>query len=162
MRSQVRDYKYNTFLLIFVLLAVVVSCENNAGRQTQAPATRPAVSTIQNKEQLDQIIATAGDRLLVFEFYADWCPPCRELAPILEEIAKENREALDLYKIDTDKSSGLARDFRVTGIPHVVFFKNKESVMSLSGLYPKQMYLKVIGRLTPMVADKKTGRMDGT
>jgi len=162
MRSQTRDHKYNTLLLIFVLFAVVVSCENNANRTTQTLATRPAISTIQNKEQLDQIIATAGDRLLVFEFYADWCPPCRELAPILEEIAKENNETLDLYKIDTDKNSGLARDFRVTGIPHVVFFKNKESVMSLSGLYPKQMYLKVIGRLTPMVADKKSGRMDGT
>jgi thioredoxin 1 len=162
MRSQTRGYIYNTLLLIMVVLAVVVACENNANRTAQPPATRPAVSTIQNKEQLDRIIAASGDRLLVFEFSADWCPPCRKLAPILEEIAKENREVLDLYKIDTDKSSSLARDFRVTGIPHVVFFKNKESVMSLSGLYPKQMYVKVISRLTPMVADKKSGGMGGT
>jgi thioredoxin 1 len=138
-------------------LAVVVSCNNNASHKTQAPAIQTAISIIQNKEQLKQVIATSGDRLLVFEFYADWCPPCKELAPILEEIAKENSRALDIYKINTDKHSDLARDFRVTGIPHVVFFKNKKSVMSLSGLYPKKMYLKVISRLTPMVADKKSG-----
>ena len=140
-----------------MLFAVIVSCENNASRKTQTPATQSVISTIQNKEQFKQIIATSGDRLLVFEFYADWCPPCKELAPILEEIAKENSKTLDVYKINTDKHSDLTRDFRVTGIPHVVFFKNKESVMSLSGLYPKQMYLKVVGRLTPMVADKKSG-----
>ena len=162
MCSPTRDHKYNTFLLIFVLFAVVVACENNASRKAQAPTARPAISTIQNKEQLNQIIATSGNRLLVFEFYADWCAPCRELTPILEEIAKENSGVLDLYKIDTDKNSDLARDFRVTGIPHVLFFKNQESVMSLSGLYPKQMYLKVISRFTQVVADKKSGRQGGT
>ena len=157
MRSQTRGHNHKTFLLIFVLFAVIVACDNNASRKTQPPATQSVIYTIQNKEQFQQIIATSGDRLLLFEFYADWCPPCKELAPILEEIAKENSKTLDIYKINTDKNSGLARDLRVTGIPHVVFFKNKESVMSLSGAYPKQMYLKVIGRLAPVVADKKSG-----
>lgn len=157
MRSRTGDHKYKIFIVLLVLLAVVVSCDNNAGRQTPTPATPSAISKIQNKEHFKQIIATSGDRLLVFEFYADWCPPCKELAPILEEIARENRQTLDVYKINTDKLSGLTRDFRVTGIPHVVFFKNKESVMSLSGLYPKQMYQKVVGRLAPAVDDKQSG-----
>jgi thioredoxin 1 len=158
MRSQNRDHQYHSILLVLMLLAAVVACDT----KTDQPAQPPAISTIQNKEQLDQIIATSGDRLVVLEFYADWCAPCRALAPILDEIAKKNSDVLDLYKINTDKSSGLARAFRVTGIPHVVFIKNKESVMSLSGLYPKQMYTKVVRRLTPMVAEKTSGRMDGT
>ena len=154
---QTRDHKYTSLGLICALLAVVVSCDNNAGRQTQTPASPSAIATIQNKEQFKQILAASGDRLLLFEFYADWCPPCKQLAPILEEIAKENSQVLDVYKINTDKNSDLTRDLRITGIPHVVFFKNQESVMSLSGLYPKQMYLKVIGRLTPVVAGQKSG-----
>ncbi len=158
MRPPDRDHKYRLFLLVLVLFAAAVACDTNANR-TARPA---AITTIENKEQLEQIIATSGDRLLVLEFYADWCAPCKELAPILDEIAKENRDVLDLYKINTDKSGGLARAFRVTGIPHVVFFKNQESILSLSGLYPKQMYVKVIGRLAPTVSDKKSGRINGT
>jgi len=138
----------------------MVSCENSSSRTT--PAAKSVITDIKSNEQFRQILETSGDRLLMFEFYAGWCPPCKELAPVVEEIAKENRDILDVYKINTDKNSDLAREFRITGIPHVAFFKNKESVMSLSGLYPKTMYLKVIRRLSSMVAETKSDRRDGT
>jgi len=97
----------------------------------------------------------------MFEFYADWCPPCKELAPILEEIAKESEGKVDIYKINTDKNPVLASALRVTGIPHVVFIKNQESVFSLSGLYPKKMYLKIIGRFSQVLTDKEPGAPEG-
>ena len=98
-----------------------------------------------------------------------WClnftptgaPPCKELAPILEEIAKESEGKVDIYKINTDKNPVLASALRVTGIPHVVFIKNQESVFSLSGLYPKKMYLKIIGRFSQVLTDKEPGAPEG-
>ena len=67
MHFQNSNHKYHSILLILVLLAAIIACDTNANRTAQPPA----ISTIQNKEQLDQIIAASGDRLVVLEFYAD-------------------------------------------------------------------------------------------
>ena len=87
----------------------------------------------------------------MFDFYADWCPPCKEIEPVLEKIAKEKSETVTIYKINIDRNKALATSFGVGGIPHVVFFKNKETVFTLSGLYPKNMYLKLVERFSAAV-----------
>lgn len=160
MRLKTGKHRHKLLFFALLLLVIIVSCENSTSRK--APADKSAVLSIENKEHFRQVVADAGDRLLMFEFYADWCPPCKQLAPIVEQVAKENREILDVYKINTDKNRALASDFRITGIPHVAFFKNKEIVMSLSGSYPKKMYSKVIRRLSSTAADIKPGRPNGT
>ncbi len=154
-----QDHRLCLIFVCVLVLAVLASCENNASQKLRAP--KSLIPVIKNKEQFEKIMESAGDRLLMVEFYADWCPPCKELAPVLEEISKENRGRVDIYKINTDKNYGFASAFRVTGIPHVVFIKNKESVLSLSGLYPKKMYLKVIGRFSQVLTDKKLGAPGG-
>ena len=160
MAFQTRGHRHKILFFTFLLFTVMVSCENSSGPKTSA--AKSVITDIQSKEHFQQIVETSGDRLLLFEFYADWCPPCRELTPVMEEIAKKYSDILDVYKINTDKNSDLAREFRIVGIPHVAFFKNKESVMSLSGLYPKTMYLKVIGQLSSVVAEKGSDQQDGT
>ena len=85
---------------------------------------------------------------MIFDFYTDWCPPCKELEPILEKIAKEKSEMVTVYKINIDRNRALANSFRVGGIPHVVFLKNKKTVLALTGLYPKNMYLKAAERFS--------------
>ena len=84
----------------------------------------------------------------MFDFYADWCPPCKEIEPVLEKIAKEKSDMVTVYKINIDRNKALANSFRVSGVPHVVFFKNKEIVFTLNGLYPKNMYLKLVERFS--------------
>ncbi len=123
---------------------IMVSCGNNTGNQPQDSAKDSVIGSINSLEQFNKIMETSKERLLVLDFYADWCPPCKELLPILEKIGKENRDIVTIYKINIDRHSELANSFRVTGIPHVAFVKNKEKVLSLTGLYPKSMYLKVI------------------
>ena len=137
-----------------VLLAVLSSCDNAAPPSTTPPA-KSLITKIHTKEQLNQIIETSGERLLMIDFYADWCPPCKELNPILEEIAKNNPAKVLIYKVNTDKNKELAQDFRVAGIPHVVFIKNKKTLLFLSGLYPKKMYLRVIDRYASAFAVNK-------
>ncbi len=159
MRFKAPGHRCYLVFLCCLLFAVIVSCEDHASQKVQAP--KPPLPLIKNKEQFRQITESAGGRLLMVEFYADWCPPCKELDPILEEIAKESGDKVDIYKINTDKNPGLASAFRVTGIPHVVFIKNRESIFSLSGLYPKKMYLKVIDRFSRVLTDKESGAPQG-
>ncbi len=123
---------------------VMVSCGNNTDNQPQDSAKDSVIGSINSLEQFNKIMETSKERLLILDFYADWCPPCKELFPVLEKIGKENRDRVTIYKINIDRHSELANSFRVTGIPHVAFVKNKENVLSLTGLYPKNMYLKVI------------------
>ncbi|MDX2497010.1 MAG: thioredoxin domain-containing protein [Desulfobacterales bacterium] len=123
---------------------VMVSCGNNTDNQPQDSAKDSVIGSINSLEQFNKIMETSKERLLILDFYADWCPPCKELFPVLEKIGKENRNIVTIYKINIDRHSELANSFRVTGIPHVAFVKNKENVLSLTGLYPKKMYLKVI------------------
>jgi thioredoxin len=123
---------------------IMVSCGNNTGDPSQVSAKDSVIGSINSLEQFNKIMETSEERLLILDFYADWCPPCKELFPVLEKIGKENRDSVTIYKINIDQHSELANSFRVTGIPHVAFVKNKENVLSLTGLYPKNMYLKVI------------------
>jgi putative thioredoxin len=130
------------------LFIIVVSCKNNTNDNKQAQANTPIITSIDNVEQFNKIMEISNERLLILEFYADWCPPCKELAPILEKIAKEKSETVAIYRIDTDRHRELMNSFQIAGIPYVSFFKNKENVFSLTGLYPKSMYLKVIEKYT--------------
>lgn len=80
----------------------------------------------------------------MFEMYADWCAPCRELAPVIEEIARENADRVTVYKINTEENKALAASLRISGLPFVLFMKNKEVMHSMLGLYPKDAYVRVI------------------
>ena len=144
-----RNRPFAIIVAVFLFITVV-SCKNNTNENTQAQTNKSIIGSIDNVEQLNKVIEISNERLLILEFYADWCPPCKELAPILEKIAKEKSETIAIYKIDTDRHSELMNSFRVTGIPHVSFIKNKENVFSLTGLYPKTMYLKVIEKYTKL------------
>jgi len=146
--SKYISYRNRTFTVIVAvsLLFSIVSCKNNTSEEAQT--NNSIITSIDNVEQLNKVVEISNERLLILEFYADWCPPCKELAPILEKIAKEKSATIAIYKIDVDRHRELMNSFRVTGIPHVTFVKNKENVFSLTGLYPKTMYLKVIEQYT--------------
>jgi thioredoxin 1 len=149
-----KNLKHDILYIPFYVFALMIfffsitSCKNNASSQTQSTVNDSVISSIDNVAQFNKIIETSGERLLILDFYADWCPPCKELEPILEKIAKEKGETISIYKIDVDRNRELSNSFRISGIPHVAFFKNKENVFSLTGLYPKNMYLKVIEQYT--------------
>ena len=148
--SKYSIYRNRPFAVIVAvfLISSIVSCKNNTNEKVQAQTNKSMITNIENVEHLNKVIEISNERLLILEFYADWCPPCKELAPILEKIAKEKSETVSIYKIDVDRHRELMNSFRVTGIPYVSFVKNKENVFSLTGLYPKTMYLKVIEQYT--------------
>lgn len=78
---------------------------------------------ILNSENFDVAVLQSEKPVLV-DFFAAWCGPCRMLAPILEEIAAENAEALTVGKVDVDDSPDLAARFGVVSIPTLILFRN--------------------------------------
>ncbi len=75
--------------------------------------------------------------LVVVDFYAEWCMPCRMLSPILEELSEEIDE-LKVVKVDTDENQELAERFGIMSIPTLVFVKDGKIVDTLVGMRPKE------------------------
>lgn len=106
------------------------------------------IKTITSIEQFTKIVENSGDRLLVFDLYADWCMPCKILTPILQKVSEEKKDQADFYKINVDKNPQIAGAFGVSGIPFVVFVKNKTGVSALTGVQSKEAYLKTIDKFS--------------
>ena len=81
--------------------------------------------------------AVAAAPLAMVDFWADWCGPCKMLAPVLHEIAEENADTLKVGKINVDEQMELAMRFQVSSIPMLVVFKNGKAVAKSVGYRPK-------------------------
>ena len=96
-----------------------------------------SIQTIAGKPQLDTLLASASSRVVVVDFYADWCGPCHVLEPTLDELRAEWAGRAEFYRVDIDRSSDLARQFGVENIPLLVFFKDGQEVTRTLGLMSK-------------------------
>jgi thioredoxin 1 len=81
-----------------------------------------------------------SDKPVVVDFSATWCGPCRQLSPIIDELAKEYAGKVKVGKVDIDKSQDLAAKYDIMSVPTVLFFKGGNKVDSLVGLNPKSDY----------------------
>ena len=77
------------------------------------------------------------DKLLVVDFYATWCGPCKKLSPTLDEVTQELGEQVNIVKVDVDESEDLAMDYGIRSVPTVLFFKNGQQVDKFVGALPK-------------------------
>lgn len=79
------------------------------------------------------------------DFYADWCGPCKMVAPIVEEIAEENEDII-VGKVNVDESNDLAYRYGVASIPTLIVFENGEETERIVGYRPKEDILEALGR----------------
>jgi thioredoxin len=96
-----------------------------------------------------RILENSRDKLVVIDFYADWCSPCRQLAPILKKIAARFEKEVDFYKVDVDAQRTLARKAGVRGIPYVLFVTGGKPVHAMTGLNPREAYVRAVQRFAP-------------
>lgn len=85
-----------------------------------------------------------GELPAIVDFYADWCGPCRAVAPVLEELSREYEGKLLIYKIDTDKEEELSSLFGIQSIPTLLFIPMEGSLMMQKGALPKNALVQVI------------------
>ncbi|NIJ11094.1 thioredoxin 1 [Saccharomonospora amisosensis] len=82
------------------------------------------------------------DLPVLVDFWAQWCPPCHMIAPVLAEIARERPDSLAIRKLNTDENPIIARDYHVMSLPTLVLFRQGRVVRTLVGARPKARLLK--------------------
>ena len=85
-----------------------------------------------------------NDGLVLVDFWAPWCGPCRMIAPTIEEIAEEKKDVLKVMKLNVDEESATAEKYQIMGIPSLILFKNGEVVEKMVGLQTKESILEAI------------------
>ncbi|MBN2460592.1 MAG: thioredoxin [Candidatus Cloacimonetes bacterium] len=85
-----------------------------------------------------------GEIPSIIDFYADWCGPCRIVAPVLEEISREYDGKLKVYKMDTEQEHELAEAFGIRSIPSILFIPLEGKPQMAMGALPKESFIKVI------------------
>ncbi|OZB98650.1 co-chaperone YbbN [Paenibacillus sp. XY044] len=89
-------------------------------------------------------IKTQGTTLV--EFGAVWCPPCKKLLPLLDELSGELGDQVQFLQVDCDESPATASQFRVMSVPTVIVFRDGEPVEKLVGLRPKSVYEQIVSK----------------
>ncbi len=87
------------------------------------------------------------EKLVLVDFYATWCGPCKMLAPVVSEIAEEYKEKLEVYKVNIDENQELALKYDIMSIPTLMFFKNGEVVNTSVGFRSKSELKDTINNL---------------
>lgn len=88
-----------------------------------------------------------GDKPCIIDFYADWCGPCKMVAPILEELAQEYAGEIYIYKVDTEVEQQLSAEFGIRSIPSMLFVPMKDQPQMAQGALPKDALKEAINEV---------------
>jgi len=150
-------------MVVFVLSAGCASQgnENKSVAQNSPTATDEGKAVKINRQQFIELVydyetnpeewVYEGDLPAIIDFYADWCAPCRIIAPILDELAEEYKGQIRIYKVDTDREKDLARAFNIRSIPTLLFIPAEGRPQMSQGALPKETLKQVIDNF--MLAD---------
>lgn len=95
-------------------------------------------------ENYEEEVLKSNEKVLV-DFYADWCGPCKMMAPVVEEVAKELEGKIKVGKVNVDDNQDLAMEYEVMSIPTLVVIEKGEAVKTLVGFRSKEDLLKELG-----------------
>lgn len=150
--------KFIPIILFATVLIPLISCksqpsegtvkaENNNSKAVNIEHLTPATfkQKVFNYEAKEY--AYLGEKPSIIDFYADWCGPCRVMAPTLQTIAEEYKDKITVYKVDVDEQKELASSFGITGIPSILFCPKGEKPQLSTGLLSKADFDKAINEV---------------
>lgn len=105
------------------------------------------MSPLSKTQRFEDIIATAP--LVLVDFFADWCGPCKMLKPVLEQVHLEMGDAVRILKVDVDRNPQAAQKFQVTGVPTLILFQAGRQVWRQSGVLSPAALKQVLKTFTP-------------
>ncbi len=148
--------KRKVFLSLIISAMFFVTCKSeNTGTSGTKNAEPAAVVQLTNdgfkkmiyNYDLSKEWKYEGNKPAIIDFYADWCGPCRQLSPIVEEIAKEYSGKIVVYRVNTDKEKDLAQNMGITGLPTLLFIPVEGTPRMSMGLIPKESLVKAINEV---------------
>jgi len=148
--------KKYSFLLIIMLSLAFNECkaDNPSDTGTKSAAANSVVQLTNDSFKrlvfnydVNKEWKFEGNKPAIIDFYADWCPPCRQLSPLVEEIAKEYAGRIDVYKVDTDREKALAQSLGITNLPTLLFIPAKGKPQVTMGAMPKENLVKAINEI---------------
>ena len=92
----------------------------------------------------------------IIDFWAEWCGPCRMVAPVLEELSKEYEGKIDIYKVNTENEQELAAAFGIQSIPSLLFIPMDDQPQMAAGALPKDSFVKIIDEVLKVAPVEKT------
>ena len=147
------------YAVIFIVLVIIVNNQfkkddvyTNTANVNSVIEENLSQDVVENEESKVSIEVTEAtfesevlksDKIVLVDFYADWCNPCKILSPILEEVARENPD-IKLVKVDVDTNENLAYEYRAYSIPTLVVIKDGKEVKRAVGAMPKEDVLELI------------------
>ena len=155
----------NFLIAAVALVFMLASCSNNGQKtgsnsdETDQTETENSMTTskktiqltradfltkVANFEENPDTWVYLGDKPCIIDFYADWCGPCKMVAPILEELANEYDGELYIYKVDTEAEQQLATEFGIRSIPSLLFVPMGEDPQMAQGALPKDAFKQAI------------------
>jgi thioredoxin 1 len=115
----------------------------------------PVAVTDQNFQQ--EVIDHSKEVPVLVDFWAEWCGPCRAVAPVLDKLAKEYAGQIRIAKVNVDENPGLAQYFQVMSIPTIMILKNRTQVFSQPGAFPEAAFRDLINQVIDLeVPDPET------
>lgn len=132
-----------TFIIVGVLAVALVAWIAYSYRKMQnapAPADHPNVKNLTQNNFKQNV---SGGLILV-DFWASWCGPCKIIAPVLNEIADEQEGKLRIGKVNVDNQQAIAAKYKVRNIPTLILFKNGKEVKRIVGVKPKKALMTEI------------------
>jgi len=100
-----------------------------------------------NSSEFQNEVLNSSDVVLI-DFFAEWCGPCKMLAPAVEELSREMEGKAKVFKLDVDKSGDIAQKYNIMGVPTVMIFKNGAAVDKMVGFQPKQILRNKLDQYT--------------
>jgi thioredoxin len=165
----------NIKTLLFLLAAIVaVSCSNSTETKAQADMSAEKndseivegktihmdkamfLERVMDFEKNKETWIYLGDKPAIIDFYADWCKPCKMIAPIMEELAAEYKDQIYIYKVDTQVERELASVFGIRSIPAVLFIPMEGKPQMSTGALPKETFKDAIDNFLLKPASENT------
>lgn len=142
-----------------ILLGVTLlfgSCNSGGPAKTDSTKSEHGIVIKLTNETFKQLVFNydvnkewkyEGTLPAIIDFYADWCGPCRQLSPRIEELAKEYEGKIVVYKVDTDVEKVLSQNFGIQSLPTIIFIPVNGQPQSAMGALPKETLVKAINEI---------------